>query len=242
MSSVTPAAGPIHLGMDTSKNTIVVGVLMPGALPPRAGPRPPVGWSRVHGLPGYSSRPSSSVSAGMVAANPNIEGVRPSRSMWRCRSPGSRLSCCRPCSVQDPPSSDSAWRAGRSAVTVRAWSLSRSEGPSSGSEWSARDSLWRAVSSAIADGPPRRGRRFRRTVLVGPARDESPRRRRPGQTSPVRLSPKTLSAGRPPNELQVHGLFTVTAAAVFPPTGTEPTCLAAGRCGRLFRSRSTWLR
>ena len=25
MSSVTPAAGPIHLGMDTSKNTIVVG-------------------------------------------------------------------------------------------------------------------------------------------------------------------------------------------------------------------------
>ena len=30
MSSVTPAAGPIHLGMDTSKNTIVVGVLMPG--------------------------------------------------------------------------------------------------------------------------------------------------------------------------------------------------------------------
>jgi hypothetical protein len=26
MSSVTPAAGPIHLGMDTSKNTIVVGV------------------------------------------------------------------------------------------------------------------------------------------------------------------------------------------------------------------------
>jgi hypothetical protein len=31
MSSVTPAAGPIHLGLDTSKNTIVVGVLMPGA-------------------------------------------------------------------------------------------------------------------------------------------------------------------------------------------------------------------
>jgi transposase len=30
MSSVTPAAGPIHLGMDTSKNTIVVGILMPG--------------------------------------------------------------------------------------------------------------------------------------------------------------------------------------------------------------------
>jgi transposase len=30
MSSVTLAAGPIHLGMDTSKNTIVVGVLMPG--------------------------------------------------------------------------------------------------------------------------------------------------------------------------------------------------------------------
>src|SRR5262245_29585836 len=30
MSSVTPAAGPIHLGMDNSKNTIVVGILMPG--------------------------------------------------------------------------------------------------------------------------------------------------------------------------------------------------------------------
>ena len=30
MSGVTPAAGPIHLGMDTSKNTIVVGILMPG--------------------------------------------------------------------------------------------------------------------------------------------------------------------------------------------------------------------
>jgi transposase len=30
MSSVTPAAGPIHLGMDTSKKTIVVGILMPG--------------------------------------------------------------------------------------------------------------------------------------------------------------------------------------------------------------------
>src|SRR6266699_1959719 len=30
MPSVTPAAGPIHLGMDTSKNTIVVGILMPG--------------------------------------------------------------------------------------------------------------------------------------------------------------------------------------------------------------------
>ena len=30
MSSVTPPAGAIHLGMDTSKNTIVVGVLMPG--------------------------------------------------------------------------------------------------------------------------------------------------------------------------------------------------------------------
>jgi len=30
MSSVTPAVGPIHLGMDTSKNTIVVGILMPG--------------------------------------------------------------------------------------------------------------------------------------------------------------------------------------------------------------------
>ena len=30
MLSVTPAAGPIHLGMDTSKNTIVVGILMPG--------------------------------------------------------------------------------------------------------------------------------------------------------------------------------------------------------------------
>jgi len=30
MSSVTSAAGPIHLGMDTSENTIVVGILMPG--------------------------------------------------------------------------------------------------------------------------------------------------------------------------------------------------------------------
>jgi hypothetical protein len=30
MFSVTPAAGPIHLGMDISKNTIVVGILMPG--------------------------------------------------------------------------------------------------------------------------------------------------------------------------------------------------------------------
>jgi transposase len=30
MSSVSSAAGLIHLGMDTSKNTIVVGVLMPG--------------------------------------------------------------------------------------------------------------------------------------------------------------------------------------------------------------------
>jgi transposase len=30
MASVTSAAGPIHLGMDTSKNTIVVGTLMPG--------------------------------------------------------------------------------------------------------------------------------------------------------------------------------------------------------------------
>ena len=30
MSSVTSPAGAIHLGMDTSKNTIVVGVLMPG--------------------------------------------------------------------------------------------------------------------------------------------------------------------------------------------------------------------
>lgn len=30
MPSVTSAAGPIYLGMDTSKNTIVVGILMPG--------------------------------------------------------------------------------------------------------------------------------------------------------------------------------------------------------------------
>ena len=30
MSSVTPPAGLIHLGMDTSKNTIMVAVLMPG--------------------------------------------------------------------------------------------------------------------------------------------------------------------------------------------------------------------
>ena len=31
MSSVASAAGPIHLGMDTSKNTIVAGILMPGS-------------------------------------------------------------------------------------------------------------------------------------------------------------------------------------------------------------------
>ena len=37
MSSVTPAAGPIHLGMDTSKNTIVVGILMPGGAVPVIG-------------------------------------------------------------------------------------------------------------------------------------------------------------------------------------------------------------
>ena len=30
MASVTSAQGPIHLGMDTSKKTIVVAVLMPG--------------------------------------------------------------------------------------------------------------------------------------------------------------------------------------------------------------------
>jgi hypothetical protein len=30
MSSVTPAAGLIHVGMDVSKNTIAVGVVMPG--------------------------------------------------------------------------------------------------------------------------------------------------------------------------------------------------------------------
>src|SRR5215468_6274813 len=30
MPGVTSAAGPIHLGLDTSKNTIVVGILMPG--------------------------------------------------------------------------------------------------------------------------------------------------------------------------------------------------------------------
>jgi hypothetical protein len=30
MASVTSAPGPIHLGMDTSKKTIVVAVLMPG--------------------------------------------------------------------------------------------------------------------------------------------------------------------------------------------------------------------
>jgi transposase len=30
MPSVTSAVGPIHLGMDTSKNTIVVGILNPG--------------------------------------------------------------------------------------------------------------------------------------------------------------------------------------------------------------------
>ena len=31
MSSVASAAGPIHLGMDTSKNSIVVDILMPGS-------------------------------------------------------------------------------------------------------------------------------------------------------------------------------------------------------------------
>ena len=30
MSSLTSPAGAIHLGMDTSKNTIVVAILMPG--------------------------------------------------------------------------------------------------------------------------------------------------------------------------------------------------------------------
>jgi transposase len=30
MPSLAPAAGAIHLGMDTSKNTIVAGILMPG--------------------------------------------------------------------------------------------------------------------------------------------------------------------------------------------------------------------
>jgi len=30
MPGVTSAAGPIHLGMDTSKSTVVVGILMPG--------------------------------------------------------------------------------------------------------------------------------------------------------------------------------------------------------------------
>ncbi len=30
MPSVTSAAGPIYLGMDVSKNTIVVGILLPG--------------------------------------------------------------------------------------------------------------------------------------------------------------------------------------------------------------------
>ncbi len=30
MPSVTSGAGPIHVGMDTSKNTIVAGILMPG--------------------------------------------------------------------------------------------------------------------------------------------------------------------------------------------------------------------
>jgi hypothetical protein len=30
MPGVTSAAGPIRLGMDTSKNTVVVGILMPG--------------------------------------------------------------------------------------------------------------------------------------------------------------------------------------------------------------------
>jgi hypothetical protein len=30
MSSLTSPAGAIHLGMDTSKNTMVVAILMPG--------------------------------------------------------------------------------------------------------------------------------------------------------------------------------------------------------------------
>ena len=38
MPSVTSAAGPIHLGMDTSKNTIVVGILLPGEQVPVVGP------------------------------------------------------------------------------------------------------------------------------------------------------------------------------------------------------------
>jgi hypothetical protein len=35
MPSVTSAAGPIHLGMDVSKNTIVVGILVPGSEVPQ---------------------------------------------------------------------------------------------------------------------------------------------------------------------------------------------------------------
>src|SRR5215207_8565425 len=34
MSSVTLSAGPIHLGLDTSKNTIAVGILRPGEVSP----------------------------------------------------------------------------------------------------------------------------------------------------------------------------------------------------------------
>ena len=38
MSSVASAAGLIHLGMDTSKNTIVVATLLPGEESPVTGP------------------------------------------------------------------------------------------------------------------------------------------------------------------------------------------------------------
>jgi len=37
MSSLTSPAGAIHLGMDTSKNTIVVAILMPGGEVPVTG-------------------------------------------------------------------------------------------------------------------------------------------------------------------------------------------------------------
>jgi hypothetical protein len=80
-----------------------------------------------------SSRPDSRVSRGHGGGEPEHRGRQAfSLSMWRCRSLGRRRSCCRPCLVYDPPSSDSDSRADRSAITDRAWSSSRSEGPASG--------------------------------------------------------------------------------------------------------------
>jgi hypothetical protein len=36
MSSVCPSSGPIHLGLDTSKDAIAVGILRPGEVSPDA--------------------------------------------------------------------------------------------------------------------------------------------------------------------------------------------------------------